>query len=55
MRKLPLAIAIASFLLALIVFAFAGGARSIYSGLFFVMVGVVLLVNARRSERRTPE
>lgn len=55
MRKLPLALAIGSFLLALIIFASAGGARSIYSGLLFVVLGVVLLVNARRSEKRNPD
>jgi len=53
MRKLPLALAIVSFL-PLIFFAFAGGARSIYGGLFFIVIGVLLLVNAPRSERRHP-
>ena len=48
MRKLPLILAIVSFILAIAVFIYAGGARSIYSGLFFVVMGVVLLANARR-------
>jgi len=52
MRKLPLVLAILSFLVAIIVFIFVDGARSIYSGVFFAVIGVVLLVNARRSERR---
>jgi hypothetical protein len=47
-RRLNLTLAIVSFILAIIVFVFAEGARSIYSGLFFVVVGVVLLANARR-------
>ena len=55
MRKLPLGLAVVSFLIALIIFVFAGGARSLYSGLFFIVLGVVLLVNARRSEGKTPE
>ena len=55
MRKLPLVLAVVSFLLAVIVFVFAEGARSVYSGLFFVVLGVVSLVNARRRERKATE
>ena len=51
MRRLPLVLAILSFLVAIIVFIFVDGARSIYRGVFFAVIGVVLLVNARRSER----
>ena len=54
MRRPPLVLGIASFLLAFSVFAFAGGARSIYSGLFFVVLGVVFLVNARRTDKKAP-
>ena len=54
MRRLPLDLGIAGFLLAFSVFAFAGGARSIYSGLFFVVLGVVFLVNARRTDKKAP-
>lgn len=53
MRKVPLALAVVSFLLALVIFAFAGGARAIYSGLFFIVIGVVLLMNARRNPGTT--
>ena len=55
MRKLPLVLGIVSLLLAIIVLIVAHGARSIYSGLFFVVIGVVMLVNARRSERKAAE
>ena len=55
MQNLPLVLAFFSFLVAIIVLIFADGARSIYSGLFFIMLGVVLLLNARRSATKTPE
>jgi len=55
MRKLPLVLAVASFVLAIIIFVFAEGARSIYSGAFFVLIGIVLLLNARRGERKAVE
>lgn len=51
MRKLPLVLAILSFLGAIIVFVFVDGARSIYSGVFFAVIGVVFLVNARRERK----
>jgi len=54
MRRLPLVLSVASFLFAFSVFAFAGGARSIYSGLFFVVLGVVFLANARRTDKKSP-
>lgn len=54
MRRLPLVLGVASFLLAFSVLAFAGGARSIYSGLFFVVLGVVFLANARRTDKKAP-
>ena len=49
MRRPPLVLAIVSFLLAIIVAVFSDGIRSIYSALFFVLIGVVSLVNARRT------
>ena len=50
MRKLPLVLSTFSFALAVIVFVFTSGARSIYSGLFFMGLGAVLLVGALRKE-----
>ena len=35
-------------LLAVVVFVFAEGLRRWYSGIFFVIIGIVLLVNALR-------
>jgi len=55
MRKLPLVLAMASFVLSLVIFIFAEGARSIYSGAFFALIGVVLLLNARRRQPQAPE
>ena len=49
MRKLQLAAATVSFLLAILVFVRADGARALYSGLFFVVIGAVMLINARRT------
>ena len=54
MRRLPLVLAIVSFVLAFIVIAFSGGDRSVYSGLFFILLGVVLLVNARQRDEKSP-
>jgi len=51
-RKLTLVLAVVSFLLAIVVFLFAGGARAIYSGLFFILIGGVLLINARRNAQK---
>jgi hypothetical protein len=47
-RRLPLALAIACLVIAVLVFLLADGARAIYSGVFFVMLGVVALLSARR-------
>ena len=38
--------------LAAVIFVFAEGARRIYAGSFFALLGVVTLVNARRSGSR---
>lgn len=52
MKKTPIVIAILCFILAIAVFVFAEGARAIYSGVFFVMLGAVLLWTARRSAQK---
>jgi len=49
MRRIPLALSIASLLVAIVIFLLADPPRSIYSGLLFVVIGVVLFLNARRS------
>lgn len=38
--------------LAIVVFVFAEGHRRWYSGLFFAIVGIVMLVNAFRGRRK---
>jgi hypothetical protein len=48
LRKAPLFFAIICFVLAAVIFAFGAGARRVYSGLFFVILGVVLVANAKR-------
>jgi len=50
MRKAHLILSMVSFALSILVFLLADGARSIYSGVFFIVIGVVLLVNARQRE-----
>lgn len=48
LKRIPLVAGIACFVIALITFIFASGLRRVYSGLFFVMIGVVMIRNARR-------
>jgi hypothetical protein len=55
MRTLPVVFSLASLVIGLVVFVFAEGARAVYSGLFFVVLAAVLLVNALRGERRAPD
>jgi hypothetical protein len=45
-----LVIAIVFLILAIVVFAFAGGARRIYSGGFFALIGVVMLFIALKKK-----
>jgi hypothetical protein len=45
MPKSALIVAALFFLVAAVIFVFADGARRIYSGAFFVMIGVVVLAN----------
>ena len=49
MPKMPLAISIICLALAAVIFVFADGARRIYAGLFFAMLGIVTLVSAKRA------
>ena len=48
MRKIPLILGIISFVLAAIIFIFGTGARRVYSGAFFVILGVIMVANAKR-------
>jgi uncharacterized membrane protein len=48
MSKMALVVGILGILLALIVFVFADGLRRWYSGIFFAVLGIVMLINARR-------
>jgi hypothetical protein len=48
MQKAQLFFGIICFALAVIIFAFAGGLRRIYSGVFFLIIGLIMVVNARR-------
>ncbi len=45
MKKASFTIGILSILIAIIVFVFAEGSRRIYSGVFFTILGIVLLGN----------
>jgi hypothetical protein len=48
MKKPELFIALIWFVIALIIFIFGSGLRVIYSGGFFIMLGIVTLISARR-------
>ena len=54
MSKLALVLGVLFILLALIILVFADGLRRWYSGIFFAIIGTVILVNALRS-RRIPD
>ncbi len=49
MRRTPMILGIVFLVLAAVVFLFGTGIRVLYSGGFFVMLGIVLLLNAKRS------
>jgi lipopolysaccharide export LptBFGC system permease protein LptF len=51
MRKSSLFLAILCFVIAIIIFVFAVDARRFYSGGFFVLLGVLMLVNSRRESK----
>jgi len=48
MNRLSLILAVLSFALALIIFLLADGPRRWYSGVFFVVLGAVMLASAKR-------
>jgi len=49
MRRTPFAVGTICFALAAAILLFADGARRIYAGIFFAMLGVVMFVNAKRA------
>jgi hypothetical protein len=51
MNKAGLVFGILFIALAVIIFVFADGLRRWYSGIFFVVIGTVVLVNVWRSRR----
>lgn len=53
MNKLALVLGILCIVVTVIVFVFADGPRRWYSGIFFAIIGTVLLVNAVRWQRST--
>jgi len=55
MSKVALITGILCIVLAVIVFVFADGLRRWYSGIFFTIIGTVMLVNAPRWRRATDE
>ena len=50
MKKLNVYVAIACFALAIVIFVFASGARRIYSGGFFTVVGAVNVAVAMKKK-----
>ena len=52
MNRLNLILALLSFAVAVIIFLFADGARRWYSGAFFVVLGVVMLVSVKQGRAR---
>jgi hypothetical protein len=51
LRKTPLIFAVISFALAALIFVFGTGARRVYSGVFFVILGAIMVANARRGSQ----
>jgi hypothetical protein len=49
MKKSRLIIGIACFVLAAVIFVFAEGGRRLYSGIFFIILGVGMVAGARRT------
>ena len=49
MRKSLLIPGILSLVVAVIIFVFGAGLRVLYSGAFFIMLGILLILRARRS------
>jgi hypothetical protein len=47
MRELPNLIAVGFFLIALIIILFGSGLKVIYSSGFFIILGLVLIINAK--------
>ena len=52
MSKASLAVAVICFALAAVILVFADGFRRVYAGAFFVMLGVVTVLSAKRSARK---
>jgi hypothetical protein len=52
MSKTSLVVAVICFALAALIFVFADGARRVYAGAFFVMLGLVTVVNAKRRTQK---
>ncbi len=55
MSKMALVSGILCIVLAVIVFVFGDGLRRWYSGIFFTMIGILMLVNAFRWRRVADE
>ena len=55
MRRVPLIIAVVCIVLAVLIFVFAAGARRVYAGVFFALLGVVTGMNAMRGNQREPQ
>jgi hypothetical protein len=48
MKRVPLWIGIAFFVAAAVIFAFADGARRVYSGALFIVLGATMVAAAKR-------
>ena len=53
MKRMALATGILCIALAVIIFIFAEGLRRWYSGLFFIFIGITMLINFIRWQRNT--
>lgn len=51
MKTPHIIISIACIAIAVVIFVFADGARAVYSGLFFIVIGAVVFFNAWRQAR----
>ena len=51
LRKTHLIFAVISFILATFIFVFGTGASRVYSGVFFVLLGITILAKAKRGSQ----
>lgn len=55
MKNWQILLSIVFFILAIVIFVFASGARRVYSGVFFTLLGIAILVSAKIIQNKERE